>query len=86
MKFDYLKNVAVIALCFGLASVCRGQNAPDTQTADQQAPVPGAEPRAATPAEPPPTALPTPAMAGPLQELPPATFDAGPFGKIAVKY
>ena len=84
MKFDYLKNVAAIALFFGLASVCSAQNAPATQTADQQAPVPGAEPRAATPAEPPPTALPTPAMSGPLQELPPATFDAGPFGKLAV--
>ena len=84
MKFDYLKNVAAIAFCFGLASVCNAQNAPDTQTADQQAAVPGAEPRAATPAEAPPTALPTPAMSGPLQELPPATFEAGPFGQLAV--
>jgi Putative beta-barrel porin-2, OmpL-like. bbp2 len=84
MKFDYLKNVAAIALCIGLASVCSAQNAPAPQTADQQAPVPGAEPRAATPAEPPPTALPTPTMVGPLQGLPPATFDAGPFGKLAV--
>lgn len=29
-------------------------------------------------------ALPTPAITGPLQGLPPAMFDAGPFGKIAV--
>ena len=84
MKFDYLKNVAAIALCIGLASVCSAQNAPAPQTADQQAPVPGAEPHAATPAEPPPTALPTPTFVGPLAELPPATFDAGPFGKLAV--
>jgi hypothetical protein len=31
-----------------------------------------------------PTALPTPAITGPLSGLPPAIFDAGPFGKIAV--
>ncbi|HEY7387805.1 MAG TPA: outer membrane beta-barrel protein, partial [Bryobacteraceae bacterium] len=32
----------------------------------------------------PPAPLPTPAMTGPLANLPPATFDAGPFGTIAV--
>jgi len=31
-----------------------------------------------------PAALPTPSITGPLQELPPAIFDAGPFGKLAV--
>ena len=31
-----------------------------------------------------PTPLPTPAITGPLANLPPAMFDAGPFGKIAV--
>ena len=31
----------------------------------------------------PPPALPTPSITGPLQELPPAIFDAGPFGKVA---
>ena len=31
-----------------------------------------------------PTALPTPAITGPLSNLPPAIFDAGPFGKLAV--
>ncbi len=31
-----------------------------------------------------PAALPTPAITGPLSGLPPAMFDAGPFGKIAV--
>jgi len=40
---------------------------------DQPAPAPAA-----------PTPLPTPAITGPLAGLPPATFDAGPFGKIAV--
>src|ERR1017187_9511188 len=32
----------------------------------------------------PPAELPTPSITGPLQELPPAIFDAGPFGKVAV--
>jgi hypothetical protein len=31
-----------------------------------------------------PTPLPTPAITGPLQQLPPASFHAGPFGKLAV--
>lgn len=35
-------------------------------------------------ADPPPAALPTPAITGPLAWLPPAFFDAGPFGKVAV--
>ena len=41
----------------------------------------------ATPATPPPAApaaLSTPAITGPLSNLPPAMFDAGPFGNIAV--
>ena len=37
-----------------------------------------------TPAPAAPTPLPTPAITGPLAGLPPATLDAGPFGKIAV--
>ena len=47
------------------------------QTPDQQ--------NAAAPTAPPPApaALPTPSITGPLQELPPAIFDAGPFGKVA---
>lgn len=48
---------------------------------------PAAQP-AATPAPPPdppaPTALPTPSITGPLSGLPPAIFEAGPFGKLAV--
>ena len=77
MRFDYLKKLAAIALCFGLASVCGAQNVPPTQTPDQKT---ADQP----PAPPVPTALPTPAITGPLQGLPPAIFDAGPFGKIAV--
>ena len=47
-----------------------------------QASAPAAAPAAAPPAA--PTALPTPSITGPLSGLPPAMFDAGPFGKIAV--
>jgi len=45
----------------------------------QDAQTPPAAPAPAAPA-----ALPTPAITGPLAGLPPAIFDAGPFGKIAV--
>jgi hypothetical protein len=72
----YVKNFATVALCFGLASICGAQTpAPDQKPADQAAPAPAA------PAA--PAALPTPAITGPLSELPPAVFDAGPFGKIS---
>src|SRR5262249_44632332 len=47
-------------------------------TPQNQAPTPAA------PASPAPTALPTPAITGPLQGIPPATFDGGPFGKLSV--
>jgi hypothetical protein len=47
-----------------------------------QAPAPAP---VAAPAEPAaPAALTTPSMAGPVQALPPALFNAGPFGKLAV--
>jgi len=47
-----------------------------------QAPASSATPAAAAPAA--PSALPTPSITGPLSGIPPAMFDAGPFGKIAV--
>ena len=61
-------------LCLMTLVAATGQ----AQTPDQQ--------NAAAPATPPPApaALPTPSITGPLQELPPAIFDAGPFGKLAV--
>ena len=46
--------------------------------------VPPPAPSAPTAPSPPPAALTTPAMAGPLQAIPPVIFDAGPFGKLAV--
>jgi len=51
-------------------------NPPAAQTAAAQTPPPAA------PAA--PAALASPSITGPLAGLPPATFDAGPFGKIAV--
>ncbi len=51
----------------------------EAQTQDTNTPPPTPQP---TPAA--PVALPTPFVTGPLQQLPPAIFDAGPFGKIAV--
>ncbi|HEY7302741.1 MAG TPA: outer membrane beta-barrel protein [Bryobacteraceae bacterium] len=76
MRFhNYLSlTIRVFVFCVALAPVCRAQNAPaDQKPADQNPPDPAAT-----------TALPTPSITGPLQGLPPATFDAGPFGKIAV--
>ncbi|HEY1242151.1 MAG TPA: outer membrane beta-barrel protein [Bryobacteraceae bacterium] len=69
MRFIKWQKISLYTLGFALASVCSAQNAP---AADQK------------PAEPPPAApLSTPAMSGPLADLPPAVFDAGPFGKIS---
>jgi hypothetical protein len=81
MKFR-VNNVAAIALCCGYASLCTAQNTP---AADPQTPADQAAPAAAAPAAPAaPAALPTPSITGPLSGLPPAIFDAGPFGKVAV--
>jgi hypothetical protein len=79
------KNLAVIALCLGLASVGRAQTAPAapapaTPPATGQAATPAAAP--AAPAAPAP--LPTPSITGPLSGIPPLVFDAGPFGKLSV--
>src|SRR3974390_2970788 len=76
MRFDTCKYTTALAVSLVLASVCQAQNA---QPAEQAAPA------AAAPAAPaPPMPLPPPAITGPLANLPPAMFDAGPFGKIAV--
>lgn len=62
------------ALCLALINVAAAQNsappAPDAKAADQAVPAPAP--------------LPAPAITGPLQGLPPATFDAGPFGNLKV--
>src|SRR5215469_13116160 len=73
MRFNHLKSICALGLA--LASVCSAQNAPATPASPDQA---------AKPAEPPPPApLSTPSMTGPLSNLPPAVFDAGPFGKVS---
>jgi hypothetical protein len=75
MKF-YVKNLASVALCFGLSSVASAQNPPAT-------PAP-ADQTAAAPAPAAPAPLSSPSITGPISNLPPAVFDAGPFGKIDV--
>lgn len=54
--------------------------------AHAQTAAPAAAPSAgaAQPPAPAPAPLSTPSFVGPVQELPPASFDAGPFGKVAV--
>jgi Putative beta-barrel porin-2, OmpL-like. bbp2 len=90
MKLEYMKHLGAIAICLGLVSACAAQNAPPTQTEVAQAAAPAAAPadQPAAPAAPAPpaapTALGTPAITGPVSNLPPAIFDAGPFGKLAV--
>src|SRR5207247_1727391 len=71
MRLQNRVYIAGFALCLALASVCSAQTAP-------------AAGQAAAPAAPtPPAPLSQPAITGPLSGLPPATFDAGPFGKIS---
>ena len=80
--FAYVSRACVSAmiLCVASAMICNAQSDPATPAT----PAAGEQP-AAAPAPPPgPMPLPTPAIAGPLAGLPPALFDAGPFGKIAV--
>ena len=73
MRLHNYVSIGAFALCFVLGSFCSAQNAPaDQKPADQPA------------APPAPAPLPTPAITGPLQGVPPAIFDAGPFGKLAV--
>jgi hypothetical protein len=72
-----------------LATAISGAQAPATLTATAPpATAPAAATPAAaadpTPAAAAPTALSTFVLTGPLQWLPPATFDAGPMGKLAV--
>jgi hypothetical protein len=58
-----------------VASLCSAQSAATDQKPAEQKP---ADPAPA------PAPLPTPSVTGPLAWLPPANFDAGPFGKISV--
>src|SRR5438045_287834 len=80
MRFHNYRSFQAFALCLALASVCNAQSPAATQPAEEVKPTD----QTPAPAPPAPAALPTPAITGPLQGLPPATFNAGPFGKIAV--
>jgi hypothetical protein len=85
MQLRNFVYVGAFALCLVVASVGNAQNGPaeppaDPQSGGQAAPAAPAAP--ATPAAPMP--LGNPAVAGPLSNLPPAVFDAGPLGKISV--
>src|ERR1022692_4296593 len=54
---------------------------PGAQGQDTSSTPPAQQPTTPSPAS---AALPTPSITGPLQGLPPAIFDAGPFGEVAV--
>lgn len=74
---------AVIAhTVFSLAYAQSTASGPAPAPADTTSQAPAGQ---AAPAAPPPAApLPTPAVTGPLANLPPIIFDAGPVGKLAV--
>ncbi len=67
MRFNKLQTISVCAFGLALASVSAAQD----------------QPAAAAPAPAAPAPLSTPSMTGPLSNLPPAVFDAGPFGKVS---
>jgi len=67
-------SVCLVLLCSSLGALCSAQDT-SNQAADEKP-----APAAATP----PAALPTPSVTGPLQNLPPATFNAGPLGDLSV--
>jgi hypothetical protein len=86
LKRTHTIRAFVGACLLVLASLALGQDQP-TQIAQASSPAAAdaQTPAAAAPAAPAgPMPLPTPAMTGPLTNLPPAMFEAGPFGKIAV--
>ena len=74
VPFKHVKTCA-LAIFLLLAQTANAQSTPADQKPADQTPVPAPTG---------PTVLPTPAITSPLQGLPPAMLDAGPFGKIAV--
>lgn len=73
----------VFRLTYGLfiATICVHSWA---QTTTDSSPAQSSTPASSPAAPAVPAALPTPSITGPLANLPPAEFDAGPFGNIAV--
>jgi len=77
-----IRAAILLAGSLAMAAAANAQTAvtPDNPPARNR-PRPKTPPQVAPPA---PAALPSPSITGPLAGLPPAIFDAGPFGKIAV--
>jgi len=77
-----IRAAILLTLALAMAAAANAQtavtpdNPPAAESAAAQTPPPAAPPA--------PAALPSPSITGPLAGLPPAIFDAGPFGKIAV--
>jgi len=79
MKSLFHHGAVIAVASLVLASILQAQ---DAAVAPQAAAGTTAAP--AAPADPPAAALTTPAITGPIAQLPPFTFDAGPVGKISV--
>src|ERR1700674_681870 len=80
MKFSHYRCVCTVALC-APSTIALAQTPPAAPATPADQPKPADQP---APPPAPPAALSTPAITGPLTGLPPAIFDAGPVGKIAV--
>jgi hypothetical protein len=78
VKLNYRLKCVYACIFSGLAAMAFGQDAPAGQAPADQTPA-----APATPA-PGPMPLSAPSFTGPLSNSPPALFDAGPFGKLAV--
>ena len=83
MKRTHAFGVFAGTCLLTVASLAFGQDKP-VEVAQASAPAPAADAQTPPAAPAAPAALPTPAITGPLSNLPPAIFEAGPFGKIAV--
>lgn len=80
MRLQRCLSVARFAVSLAPLSICLAQDA--AAPAGDGAQTPASQ---TSPAKPPdPAPLPSPSITGPLQGMPPAAFDAGPFGKVAV--
>jgi len=77
------QNQIILRSLTGAALAVAALGSAYAQTSTSASPAPAAA--AVAPADPAPAPAPlaTPAVTGPLQWLPPAIFDAGPFGKVA---
>lgn len=73
---------AVLAVAVTATAYGQGPAAPAPAADQNPTSSPAVPPAPAAPAA--PAALSTPSVTGPIAMLPPATFDAGPFGKISV--